>query len=237
MTFNHRQLCEIGAKWLRSGRHHQCKAVLIDPATCDEKPDAIGFRYFTPPFGSVVIEAKTSRADFLADKGKPHRAKDKGMGKWRYFLCPTDVIKHTEVPEKWGLLYVSESGRVKVIKGAYESQKYVDVCENMEKYAFEVRDIESELRILGSNLQFMMYNEENGLTYKELYKRHSEQVSEVRRLQDNNEQLKRQVERLERRNANLESNLKMSNAISEIRKGEIQSFTEHGVRTRENHEY
>lgn len=237
MTFTHRELCEIGAKWISNGRFHQCKSVLIEPATCDERPDVIGFRYFTPPFGSVVIEAKTSRSDFLSDKGKEHRAEGKGMGKWRYFLCPVGIIKPDETPDGWGLLYVTDKGRVKVIKGVFESTQYVDVCKNIEKYAFEVRDIESELRILGSNLQFRINNESNGLTYKELHKRYAAQLQTIRVIEDHNERLQRQVKSLEKEMNQMSANLKLRQNIAEIQKGELREMSAQFEQIKENHEY
>lgn len=82
-----------------------------------EVPDAIGFRASGWEDGSVVVEVKTSRSDFLADKKKPHRQDGKGMGNWRYFLCPENVIRVDELPSGWGLLWVNTRGHVKAIAG------------------------------------------------------------------------------------------------------------------------
>lgn len=73
-----------------------------------EQPDAIGFRSGT----SLLIECKTSRSDFLADKKKRFR-KDpsKGMGDWRFMLTPKGLVTVEELPAGWGLLEVS-NGRV-----------------------------------------------------------------------------------------------------------------------------
>ena len=65
---------------------------------------------------SVVVEVKTSRSDFLADRKKAHRVEG-GMGTYRYFLCPTDVIRVDELPQGWGLLYVNERGHIKPMAG------------------------------------------------------------------------------------------------------------------------
>jgi len=75
-----------------------------------EIPDAIGFFHG----GSIVIECKVSRSDFLQDLKKPHRKK--GMGLFRYYMCPVGLIKESELPKKWGLLYIMEDNSVKAIK-------------------------------------------------------------------------------------------------------------------------
>lgn len=68
-----------------------------------ERPDAIGWRDGI----SILIECKASHADFLADRKKPFRAEtdnQQGMGDWRFYLCPPEIIKPEELPEGWGLL-------------------------------------------------------------------------------------------------------------------------------------
>lgn len=66
-----------------------------------EQPDCIGFRSGV----SCLIECKTSRADFLADRKKRFRIDPTlGMGDWRFMLTPKDLVKVEELPEGWGLL-------------------------------------------------------------------------------------------------------------------------------------
>lgn len=73
-----------------------------------EQPDAIGFRSGV----SCLIECKTSRADFLADRKKRFRRDPTiGMGDWRFMMVPKGMIRVDELPEGWGLLEVSK-GRV-----------------------------------------------------------------------------------------------------------------------------
>ena len=68
-----------------------------------EIPDVIGFK---GDF-SFIIEAKTSRADFLADKKKPFRLNPSiGMGDFRFFIAPLNMIGISELPEGWGLIEV-----------------------------------------------------------------------------------------------------------------------------------
>jgi hypothetical protein len=54
------------------------------------------------------VECKVSRADFLADAGKPWRAKPEcGLGCERFYLAPAEMISCQELPPGWGLLEVS----------------------------------------------------------------------------------------------------------------------------------
>ncbi len=68
-----------------------------------ERCDAVLFSSIT----SYMIETKISRSDFLADAKKPFRINpDEGIGEYRYYACPTGLIKPEELPDKWGLIYV-----------------------------------------------------------------------------------------------------------------------------------
>jgi hypothetical protein len=58
---------------------------------------------------TVLIEVKTSRSDFLADKRKYARSKvaeelNHQIGNYRYYLCPEGVITEADLPDNWGLL-------------------------------------------------------------------------------------------------------------------------------------
>ncbi len=127
--FTHAALCAIAARWLRlpnSRGGHGCQVALCEPRTgylAGEIPDAIGFRVSMPGAGSVVVECKTSRGDFLADAKKPHRAAE-GMGLYRYYLCPEGIIKPDEVPDRWGLLTVNKRGTVHALCGAVAAIPY-----------------------------------------------------------------------------------------------------------------
>ena len=96
----HSTLVAMGVRWL--GR--QCSVVLYEFATAaDENPDVIGF---APDAGSVLIECKLTRADFLRDAAKAVRKNPRaGMGQRRYYLSPADVIQVKDLPAKWGLLW------------------------------------------------------------------------------------------------------------------------------------
>lgn len=101
----HQELVESGYRWLLS----KCSFAIKDLVTHNrEVPDVIGFN----SNGSFVLEAKASRADFLADKKKPFRINpEDGMGDWRFFIAPQGLINKDELPELWGLIEVNKRGK------------------------------------------------------------------------------------------------------------------------------
>lgn len=76
--------------------------------------DAIGFRAGVYGECSVVVECKTSRADYVADRLKPHRQNPAtAMGLYRYFLAPEGLLRADELPAAWGLIEVTDKGIIK----------------------------------------------------------------------------------------------------------------------------
>ncbi|OSZ33090.1 hypothetical protein BVZ28_13860 [Alcaligenes faecalis] len=119
----HQELTLIALKWLKraqSAGGHGCQVALSECKTGwrGEIPDAIGFRAtgHAPTDGSVLVEVKVSRSDFLADAKKTHR-QGGGVGRWRYYLAPAGLIRTDELPTKWGLLEVNKRGHVKALAG------------------------------------------------------------------------------------------------------------------------
>lgn len=100
----HKELVERAGKWLKS---FGCSVVLKELVTCStsgEIPDAIGWK----SVHSILIECKASRNDFLKDKNKSFRqVPNCGMGCYRFYLCPPDIIKKEDLPDGWGLLWVN----------------------------------------------------------------------------------------------------------------------------------
>lgn len=102
LPITHDSLCLQAEKFLKSNGfgivfHDKFRAV----TNSGEQPDALGFRSGV----SCLIECKTSRADFLADRKKRFRVNPElGMGDWRFMLTPEGLIKQDELPEGWGLL-------------------------------------------------------------------------------------------------------------------------------------
>jgi len=96
----HAQMVKIAVEWLR---RYRCGVVLSEQACASgEMPDAIGWKRACH---SVLVECKISRADFLADRGKPFRVKPAiGLGCERFYLAPAGLIGDAELPVGWGLL-------------------------------------------------------------------------------------------------------------------------------------
>jgi len=126
----HYKLCCEGAKWLHRNKHNwkkcqtkrcyrpeehyatcqQCKQyhyVAVELCTVDtESPDVWGLS----AWDTAIIEVKITHSDFIADKKKWWRSEEAEKmgfqaGNLRWFLCPENVIKPEELPDKWGLLY------------------------------------------------------------------------------------------------------------------------------------
>lgn len=110
-TLTHAALVEVAARWLESTR--RCSLVLTE-FTCAgcETPDAIGWRISEG--WSVLVECKTSRADFRRDAEKLQRQhREASVGQERWYLTPPGLLRPDEVPEGWGLL---EAGaRVRIV--------------------------------------------------------------------------------------------------------------------------
>lgn len=80
-----------------------------------EMPDAIGWKRASH---SVLVECKVTRADFLADRGKPFRLRpEEGVGCERFYLTPPALVKVEELPLGWGLLELRR-GRVETVQAA-----------------------------------------------------------------------------------------------------------------------
>ena len=102
----HEDLVEIAARWLQN--HHRCGLVITEMGSgCAECPDAIGW---VSGGMSHLVECKTSRADFLADRDKWFRREDIGQthaaGNFRWYLTPPGLVQPCEIKGQWGLLEV-----------------------------------------------------------------------------------------------------------------------------------
>lgn len=110
----HAELVARAERWLRNTK--KCSVVLTEKGgNTAERPDAIGWRN---GWWSTLVEAKTSRADFLADKKKPFRLNpESGMGQDRYFITRPGLLTPDELPEGWGLIE-AHSNICRVVKKA-----------------------------------------------------------------------------------------------------------------------
>lgn len=159
LELDHRTLSEMGAKWCKkpaSQNGHGCNISIVEGCANKENADIIGFRHSNPAKGSVLIEVKVSRSDFLSDKKKPHRKnQSSGMGKWRYFLCPENLITPKDLKNhpKWGLLYGYPNGRIKVIVGPLaDKPNWKERDERLNQFAFDEYNIENEQVLLIKSL-------------------------------------------------------------------------------------
>lgn len=119
----HADLCALAVKWLKRQNSAGGPGCHVAISECrsgwtGEIPDAIGFRAagHKQTDGSIVVECKTSRSDFLADRKKAHRLEG-GLGNWRYFMAPAGLIRADEVPLGWGLLEVNSRLHIKAVAG------------------------------------------------------------------------------------------------------------------------
>lgn len=201
MSLNHKALCALALTWLqrpasRSGPG--CTVALSETTNWinGEVPDAIGWRpYKQARSGSVVVEVKVSRADFLADAKKPHRKDGQhGMGTYRYYMAPEGIISVSELPEKWGLVEVTPRGHLKVRAGhvllRYQEE---DTWRHEHNMIAEIGTLAMCLNRVGDPQKV-----------QESIRRMGNQLA---RLAKRNEELTRHNESLARRNAELADNL------------------------------
>jgi hypothetical protein len=151
----HKDLIDISAKWLK--RHKEnvknpcCTTIFKDMVTqtyTGETPDVIGWNYWT----SVLIEVKVSRSDFLRDKKKIFRRDgDMGMGEYRYYCCPAEMIKSKDLPEGWGLLWLNDKKKIDIIVEPVrkKAEKSCEVTMLLSK----IRRLESEKKEIRSMLE------------------------------------------------------------------------------------
>lgn len=123
----HRQLVLIAEKWIMS--RTSCGIAFSELKTINaECPDVIGFGSWVH---SVIAECKISRSDFLADKKKKFRQNpDQGMGSQRIYFCPTGLIKTSELPTGWGLVYVNDRLKAKAEYLPYKG----NIGERMDRF-------------------------------------------------------------------------------------------------------
>lgn len=103
MPSTHSVLVERAARWLANSM--RCSVVITEMACGVEEPDAIGWNHGG---GSILVECKTSKSDFNADKWKSGRRTPArfGMGNKRFYLVPRELLNHALLnkPEQWGVL-------------------------------------------------------------------------------------------------------------------------------------
>lgn len=107
----HKEAVRRITNWLKG---QGCGIVVAELRTAiNEIPDAIGF---VGNGGSILVECKVSRADFLADKVKIfRRLPEIGMGDHRYFATPAGIVLADDDIGAWGLLEI-RNHEIKVMR-------------------------------------------------------------------------------------------------------------------------
>lgn len=209
---SHRELCEIGAKILKTKL--KCTVSIHEPKGLKENPDAIGWRYgwgLCEYEGSILIECKTSRADFKKDFQKKFRLNQhEGIGNWRFYMCPTDIIKPDELPEKWGLIYVDEKRRTKIIVNPYDTVK------NRRINKFSDFNVENERYLLTRWLSKTENPEKISLILRESNSRQSRLEKEIGRLKDENSKLYKYRNTMSKFNSREDSNMTVDELAEEF---------------------
>lgn len=146
LEFTHKMLVDIGAKFLKN---FGCSVILTELASLNntgEIPDIFAMKSGY----SVVIECKTSRSDFVADRKKIFRKNSEmGMGQFRYILCPENIISIEDlcgIHENWGLLYVKQNRRIERVVFPKEN------CFHYDEHRF-VCNLDAERSLLSSALR------------------------------------------------------------------------------------
>lgn len=143
---SHSDLVRAAGRWLRTTA--QCSVVLEELCAITgngENPDAIGWYCGR----TMLVECKTSRSDFLADRKKRFRQRpESGLGLYRYFLAPQGLLKPEELPFRWGLLELNK-GRIRVVAGKRPKTWHSP----NDPWAFPERFVQGETQMLLSAMQ------------------------------------------------------------------------------------
>ena len=123
----HRELCLKAARYLRHQGiqpFHRCPYVVCELERAGESPDAFGWGGWT----TQLIEVKVSRSDFLSDKKKRWRIfPNDGIGSFRSYLCPDGLIKKEDIPDKWGLLYANNKGKItRIVDPKFQKSNHIE---------------------------------------------------------------------------------------------------------------
>ena len=136
----HAQLIVRAVEWLR--RRYKCGIILSEQyCATGEVPDVIAWK---GQCKSVLVECKVSRADFLADAGKPFRqTPEDGMGSQRFYMAPMGVIRAEELPKHWGLLELcGREVRMAVKPGRVDLRSEAGLTKEMNLLLASLRRVE-----------------------------------------------------------------------------------------------
>ena len=142
----HAELVKIAEKWLLGTRKCSFAFTELVCLATSEIPDAIGFR----DGQSILVECKTSRADFFSDAKKFFRQHSaQGMGTYRFFMCPRGIINVQDLPLGWGLVEVSENGKPRQVWG-HNPRSNIYSPESIFRHE---RNLQAEMGLMASALR------------------------------------------------------------------------------------
>jgi len=136
----HAHLVARAVEWLR--HRYKCGIILSEQCCATgEVPDVIAWKGFCK---SVLVECKVSRADFLADAGKPFRLRpEEGMGSQRLYMAPAGIIRAEELPKHWGLLELrGREARMVVKPGRADLRSEIGLMKEMNLLLASLRRVE-----------------------------------------------------------------------------------------------
>lgn len=141
MELTHKILVQIGYKWVLKRCGFAFKEM---KTTHNEIPDVIGFN----SIGTFLLEVKVSRNDFFTDKNKSFRQlPQNGLGDWRFYIVPKDLIRIEELPKGWGLIEVDNKGKSNCVFNPFGFGNIYSKWTRCEK------NIEAEYKFLYSALR------------------------------------------------------------------------------------
>ena len=124
-------------------------------------------------------------------------------------MCPTDIIKPEEVPEKWGLIYVNEKRKIKVIKNPYK--------ESLTKSKFDKINTENERYLLTRWLSKTENPEKVIMMLRETNNHNTRLAKNISELKEANNALKKYERLFTRFERSLEKvNLSSEDIITEV---------------------
>ena len=107
----HNELVDLSHKFVL--KNMSCGFAVKEIKTVEKEiVDVLGFGAHNH---SILIEVKVSRQDFLKDAKKSFRKNpEEGVGKYRFYCCPKDLIKIEDLPNNWGLIYC-ENNKLEIV--------------------------------------------------------------------------------------------------------------------------
>ena len=111
----HKELVDLSHKFVL--KNMSCGVAVKElKTTINEIVDVLGFGAHNH---SVLLEIKVSRQDFLKDKNKPFRKNpEQGVGKYRFYCCPKNLVQIEDLPENWGLIW-EDNGKLEIMFNPY----------------------------------------------------------------------------------------------------------------------